>query len=188
MLSRFSIGTIGGLVGLAVGGYGGYFFSQFYDAVNGGDWDEGGRVLSAIVVFGPVGGLTGLALGVALGLAYYGPRTPIAEGQPRRRTFVLVLAFGLLAGVVYLYFDARVRKLTYSDGRDGYLIFDVRVTRNYPLHTDIAHTEDYTQVSATLKAGASWMRGGFNLPWREEGDWMVLAGVLRCTFARPSVF
>jgi len=132
---------------------------------------EGGRGMGAAFVFGPLGGLAGLILGIWFGLRR-GGRRPGAGKLAGQGALAVVGLVALVAAGIFLYWESGEHRLTY-DGSGANLDFEIRtpIAYQWPADKDVIDIE--------LDAGSSRMSATLPDAWlRHDADWQIMSATI----------
>jgi MFS family permease len=158
-----------GILGAVLGYVAAALLSDVVMGLEGVSNFEGGRAMASALVFGPLGGLAGLGLGIWLGLRGRGRRPGLGKLAGQGLLALLGIA-ALVAGGIFLYWESGEHRLTY-DGAGATLAFEIRVPAAFPLPADKG------AVDIELDAGSSRMSATLDDAWlRRDADWAVMSG------------
>lgn len=181
---------IGGLLGLVVGAVGAATMSNVVMGWYGVSDFEGGRGMAAVFVFGPLGGLVGLGLGIWLGLRIGRKRPIAADGRPapepspqhglRNAAIAVVGIIALGAVILWVQYASTPQHLEYDQaGAD--LEFELRAPAQLaasldPKVIEVSLDTDLNQMPAT------WS----DAPPRMDGEWTSLSGEVELYYRTAS--
>lgn len=166
---------LGGLLGLVIGAVGAAFVSNILMGWAGVSDFEGGRGMAAVFVWGPLGGLVGLGLGIWLGLRLGRRRAAAGEAKApghglRNAAIAVAGIIALAAGILAIQYSSVPQRLEY-DGSGASLAFELRAP------AAMAATLDRAAIEISLDTDLNQMPGGWSdAPVRIEGDRAVLSG------------
>jgi hypothetical protein len=165
----------GGIVGAVVGFVGAAFLSSVIMGWQGVSDFEGQRGMAAALVFGPLGGLTGLGLGIWLALRLARGRRGIVATA--KQGGVALLGIAAIVGIVlFVIWQSGDRHLNY-DGAGATLEFEIRVPAGFALPPAA------DGVSVDLSTDKNQQPGYLSDPWlRRDGEWQVIAGGVELYF------
>ncbi len=177
---------IGGLLGLVIGAVGAAFISDIVMGWNGVSDFEGGRGMAAVFVFGPLGGIVGLGLGIWLGLRIGRKRTVAADGKPApqhglRNAAIAIGGIVALAGVILWVQYASIPQHLEYDQAGANLEFELRAP------APLAASLDPKAIEMTLDADLNQMPGAWSdTPPKVDGEWTSLAGEVELYYRTSS--
>lgn len=168
----------GGIAGMLAGYLGAAFLSSIVMGWYGVSDVEGGRGMAAAFVFGPLGGLLGLAGGIWLGLRRRGGQ-PI--GKVLGRAGIALLAImGIAAGGLAIYYHSIPHRLEY-DQAGASLDFELSAPADFILPDDPRAIE-VTLDTDLNQQPATWLDPARRL----EGDRQILAGTVELYYRTAS--
>jgi hypothetical protein len=156
-------GLVGALIGFAAGAFGAYLVMGLLGVSD----FEGERAVTAFLLFGPVGGVAGIALGTWLALRLTGGEAP---GPAVLRwggvTIAALAALGAAAlGIAWLSADRPIN----PNGAAPRLAFEIRVP------ADSGFPENGSGARIRLDTDLNQMPAEVAAP-RRDGEWLVLTG------------
>jgi hypothetical protein len=159
---------VGGIVGVLVGYCAAAFLSSIVMGWYGVSDFEGGRGMGAAFVFGPLGGLLGLAGGIWLGLRLGGkqPAGKALKGAGIALGAIIAIA---AAGLAIQYYSVP-HHLEY-DQAGASLEFELRAPSSFTLPADSGAIEVSLDTDLNQQP-AIWHDPAF----RQDSDWNVLSG------------
>ena len=170
--------VIGGIVGVLIGYFAFAFLSSVVMGWYGVSDFEGGRGMAAAFVFGPLGGLLGLAGGIWLGLRRGGAQ-PVGKTLGRAGIALLAIV-ALTAGGLAIYYYSTPHRLEY-DQAGASLEFELRAPANFALPDDPYKIEVSLDTDLNQQP-ATWLDPAL----QQEGDRQVLAGTVELYYRTSS--
>jgi len=160
---------VGGIVGAAIGFVAAALLSGVVMGWAGVSDFEGGRGMAAVFVFGPLGGVLGLGLGIWLALKL--ARGSVSFGAFAMQGSLAVLGIAALVGLVlFIVWQSQDHRLTY-EGSGATLEFQIRAPTAYPLPAESSGVE------INLDTQSTHMSGYLDSEWlQRDGDWAVMSG------------
>jgi len=166
---------LGGLLGLIIGAIGAAFVSNEIMGWAGVSDFEGGRGMAAVFLWGPIGGILGLGLGIWAGLRLGRRRAAEQSAKahsdtPRNVAIAIGGIVALAAGILAIQYYSVPHRLEY-DGSGASLAIELRapVAKAAPL--------DVNALEISLDTDLNQMPGSWADPaLRTEGDWAILSG------------
>lgn len=177
---------LGGLLGLVIGAVGSAVVSNEIMGWFGVSDFEGGRGMAAVFVWGPLGGLIGLGLGIWGGLRWSRRKSAAAGGKPApshalRNTLIAlggIVALG--AAILAVQYYSVPHELEYEGARAS-LVYELRVPQAQAALLDPAAIEMSLDTDLNQMPG-DWSDG----PARIEDGWAVLSGEVELYYRTAS--
>jgi hypothetical protein len=164
---RAAAALLGGLIGAFLGFAAAAFSSYLIMGLLGVSDFEGERAVTAFLLFGPVGGVAGIALGTWLALRLISGQVSAAVVMGGTGVTVVALAaLGAAAlGIAWLSADRPVN----PTGAAPRLAFEIRVP------ADSGFPDDGSGARVLLDTDLNQMPADVAAP-RREGEWLIMAG------------
>lgn len=177
---------VGGLLGLIIGGVGAALISNLVMGWFGVSDFEGGRGMAAAFLFGPLGGIAGLILGIWLGLRMGRKRPASPDGKPvsqhgLRNAAIAIVGIISLGGIILWVMYASTPQHLEYDQAGANLEYELRA----PTHR--AASLDPKVIEMTLDTDLNQMPGSWSdAPPRVEGEWTSLSGEVELYYRTSS--
>jgi hypothetical protein len=177
---------IGGLLGLIIGAVGTAFVSDILMGLAGVSDFEGGRGMAAAFVWGPLGGIVGLGLGIWLGLRMGRKRAVAPGGKPAprhglRNAAIAIIGIIALGGAILGVMYASTPQHLEYDQAGADLVFELRAPAS------LAATLDAKTIEISLDTDLNQMPGAWSdAPPRIDGEWTSLAGEVELYYRTAS--
>jgi hypothetical protein len=163
---RILVRLLGGIVGAVAGIAAGAVISYLIMGWLGVSDFEGERVMTAAILFGPLGGLIGLVLGSLLATRLTASSAGAAVFWSGVSMVVLIAVGGAGLGLAWLGSDRPLG----GNGPAPRLVFEVRIPN------DVAIADDGRSIRVTLDTDRNQMPAEMTGVPADNGEWLVLAG------------
>lgn len=171
--------VIWAIIGGIAGAVGGYVVAALLSSVIMG-WQgvsdfEGQRGMASALLFGPLGGLVGLGLGIWLALRLARGKRGLGASL-RQGALALLGIAAVVAVILFAVWQSQDHHLAY-DGAGATLEFELRVPVGFSLPADDS------AVGIDINTDKNRQPGYFSDPWlRRDGEWQLMSGGVELYF------